>query len=133
MHSLTLVLLIVAVCLLTISFVLINNTVRLTIYSRRFLIHTMKLVGATPGFIRRPFVVSNILQGLIAAAVASTVLGGLLWYLTTVDPEVMRAVGVDGLIAVLAALFVLGAAICGLSALLSANKYLRADYDEMFC
>ena len=126
MHSLTLVLLIV-------SFVLINNTVRLTIYSRRFLIHTMKLVGATPGFIRRPFVVSNILQGLIAAAVASTVLGGLLWYLTTVDPEVMRAVGVDGLIAVLAALFVLGAAICGLSALLSANKYLRADYDEMFC
>ena len=132
MHSLTLVLLIVAVCLLTISFVLINNTVRLTIYSRRFLIHTMKLVGATPGFIRRPFVVSNILQGLIAAAVASTVLGGLLWYLTTVDPEVMRAVGVYGLIAVLAALFVLGAAICGLSALLSANKYLRADYDEMF-
>ncbi len=45
----------------------------------------------------------------------------------------MRAVGVYGLIAVLAALFVLGAAICGLSALLSANKYLRADYDEMFC
>lgn len=132
MHSLTLVLLIVAGCLLVISFVLINNTVRLTIYARRFLIHTMKLVGATPGFIRRPFVVGNVLQGVVAATVAVVVLGGLLLYLATVDPEVMRAIGFEGTAIVFAGLFVLGAAICGLSALLSANKYLKADYDEMF-
>lgn len=132
MRSLTLVLLIVAGCLLIISFVLINNTVRLTIYARRFLIHTMKLVGATPGFIRRPFVVCNVLQGIVAATVAVVVLGGLLLYLATVDPEVIRAVGLEGTAIVFVCLFVLGAAICGLSALLSANKYLKADYDEMF-
>lgn len=54
------VMLVIAAALLLISFVLINNTVRLTVYSRRFIIHTMKLVGATPGFIRRPFIVHRV-------------------------------------------------------------------------
>ena len=61
--NITIVLLFVAALLVFISFALINNTVRLTVYSRRFLIHTMKLVGAKPGFIRRPFVVQIILRG----------------------------------------------------------------------
>lgn len=68
--NVALVLFVIAVLLMLISFVLINNTVRLTVYSRRFLIHTMKLVGAKPGFIRRPFVISNMLNGLIAAFVS---------------------------------------------------------------
>ena len=74
--NITIVLLFVAALLVFISFALINNTVRLTVYSRRFLIHTMKLVGAKPGFIRRPFVVQNMLNGLIAAAVACLVFVG---------------------------------------------------------
>lgn len=61
-----LVLGIVAAAMIAISFVLINNTVLLTIYSRRFTIHTMQLVGATPGFIRRPFITSNLGAGVLA-------------------------------------------------------------------
>lgn len=61
----SLILLTLAVMLMAISFVLISNTIRLLIYSKRFLIHTMKLVGATPGFIRRPFVRYNVVSGIL--------------------------------------------------------------------
>lgn len=74
--SIALILTIVAAALLFISFALINNTVRLTVYSRRFLIHTMKLVGATGGFIRRPIINSNMLSGLVAAIIADLLLAG---------------------------------------------------------
>lgn len=70
LSNIALILIIVAAVLLTISIVLINNTVRLTIYSRRFLIHTMKLVGATPGFIRAPMIRDNALGGLLAGFIA---------------------------------------------------------------
>ena len=73
------VLLVVAALLLLISIALISNTVRLTVYSRRFLIHTMKLVGAKPSFIRRPIVLSNMMGGVIAAVIASTLLGAALY------------------------------------------------------
>src|SRR5574344_178635 len=75
--TIRMVLLAVAALLVLISFVLINNTVRLTVYSRRFLIHTMKLVGAKPGFIRKPFVVQNLINGVIAGMVACGALMGL--------------------------------------------------------
>ncbi len=61
----------IALVLLVISFVLINNTVHPTIYSRRFTIHTMQLVGATNGFIRRPIVGNNLLSGVLAGLIAS--------------------------------------------------------------
>ena len=66
----SLILLTLAVMLMAISFVLISNTIRLLIYSKRFLIHTMKLVGATPGFIRRPFVRYNVVSGIFASIFA---------------------------------------------------------------
>jgi cell division transport system permease protein len=69
--------------LLFISFVLINNTVRLNVFARRFTIHTMKLVGATPSFIRRPFIVSNIIEGIIAATIAIVLLSGCAYYLVS--------------------------------------------------
>ena len=77
-----LVLGVAAAAMLIISLALINNTVRMTIYSKRFLIHTMKLVGATPGFIRRPIVVSCMINGIIAAFVAVGLLSALLYYLS---------------------------------------------------
>ena len=80
LSNIALILIIVAAVLLTISIVLINNTVRLTIYSRRFLIHTMKLVGATPGFIRAPMIRDNALGGLLAGFIADIVLTGTLAY-----------------------------------------------------
>lgn len=126
------VMLVIAAALLMISFVLINNTVRLTVYSRRFIIHTMKLVGATPGFIRRPFITSNLFQGLIAGVLASGLLAALIGWGKNWDEalEPLLSWGKAGMIFGL--ILLLGMAICSLAALLATNRYLRADYDEMF-
>lgn len=130
--TLTLTLLIVAAALLLISVALINNTVRLSVYARRFTIHTMKLVGATGGYIRRPFVWSNIVGGIVAALVACVILGALLYYCRTVDPVVADYITPSGLAVTAAGMFVAGVTICGLAALFAANKYIRASYDDMF-
>lgn len=132
MKSVALVLFVVAGALLLISFVLINNTVRLTVYARRFTIHTMKLVGATAGFIRRPFIWASVVNGVIAGVIAMAVLGGLLFYLSTIDPEVMRVVDWRAASMLFAALFVSGILICAMAAFFAANKYLRLGYDNMF-
>jgi cell division transport system permease protein len=73
------ILLVLLVVLIIISFVLINNTVQLLIYSKRFLIYTMRLVGATPGFIRRPFLKYNLITGFIAGLIAILLLTGTLY------------------------------------------------------
>lgn len=132
LRSIAIILSIVAAALLFISFALINNTVRLTVYSRRFIIHTMKLVGACAGFIRRPFINSNLLSGLIAGVVASAILGGSLAYLHSVDELIAIAVPWNFALLVLGALPVLGIIICAIAALLATNKYLRLSYDDMF-
>lgn len=126
------VMLVIAAALLLISFVLINNTVRLTVYARRFTIHTMKLVGANPGFIRRPFILSNLLQGIVAGIVASGVLAALIAWGKNWDPalEPLLPWGVAGVI--FGGILVVGMAICSLAALFATNRYLRADYDDMF-
>ena len=79
-RNISLVLLALAVMLTFISFALINNTIRLAIYSKRFLIHTMKLVGASWGFIRRPFLKRNIWSGVLAAFIADTILMGAAYW-----------------------------------------------------
>ena len=125
--------LIVAVCALTpISFVLINNTVRLTIYSHRFTIHTMKLVGASRGFIRRPFVLSNLLQGIIAAIVGSALLAGMASYVFTLDPTLQAYVGWPQLAVVFGGMLVVGILLCLLAAWFATQRYLTRSYDELF-
>ncbi|MDE6555748.1 MAG: permease-like cell division protein FtsX, partial [Duncaniella sp.] len=80
-----LILTIVGISLLIISFVLIFNTVRLTVYSKRFLINTMQLVGATAAYVRRPFLVDNLINGVVAGLIASAILCGAYAYLASVD------------------------------------------------
>ena len=131
--NITIVLLFVAALLVFISFALINNTVRLTVYSRRFLIHTMKLVGATPGFIRRPFVVQNMHNGLIAAAVAGLVVVGS--YFAAQDIVGGRVVTMFNeleVAAVFVGLALAGVVISGIAAVFAANKYIRLNYDDLF-
>ena len=82
-------LLVLAVLLTFVSFSLINNTVRLGIYARRFTIHTMKLVGASWGFIRRPFVRQAVGIGLLAALLACMALGGCVWALYNYEPDIL--------------------------------------------
>ncbi len=123
----------IALVLLVISFVLINNTVHLTIYSRRFTIHTMQLVGATNGFIRRPIVGNNLLSGVLAGLLASAVMAAAMLgaprmgygHLGTLVPWWQFG-------AIAAALVIAGALICSVAAIAATNRYLRKDYDELF-
>lgn len=130
--SLSLVLIALAGALLIISFVLINNTVRLTIYSARFLLHTMKLVGATNAFIRRPIVIGNMLNGILAAAVAILLLCLLRVYSISIDPDLALALPWSDLIWVFMGIVAGGILICGTASWIATNKYLRQKYDDMF-
>ena len=132
--TLYLILSIIGVALLLISFVLINNTVHLTVYSRRFLIHTMKLVGATHAFIRRPFVKDSIVNGAVAGVIASGILSLLLLYGPDSDIIYTEKTLISPFAAglVFAALIVTGMIICAVASLFATNKYLNIEYDEMF-
>lgn len=132
LRSITLVLAIVGCAMLFISFMLINNTIRLTVYSRRFIIYTMKLVGATDGFIRRPLIVANIVNGIVAGVAASLLLALLLYYINDFDPSIAGVVPVADTLTVFGALILAGVLICGITSLFAANRYLRIDYDDMF-
>jgi len=124
---------IVAIAMIAISFVLINNTVLLTIYSRRFTIHTMQLVGATPGFIRRPFIASNAGAGVVAGMLAAMVLGGAVQFISkTQMPELSNYLSAAETWTVCVLLVIAGAGLCSLSAFIATNRYLHKDYDDLF-
>lgn len=130
---LTLVLAIVAGIMLVISFVLINNTVHLTIYSRRFTIHTMKLVGATNGFIRRPIILGNMTAGMLSGLTASALLGiAMIAARKSVLPDISSIVGGETYGMIAAAIILTGMTLCSLASWVSANVYLRKDYDALF-
>lgn len=122
----------VSLALLIISLVLINNTVRLTVFARRFTIHTMKLVGATDGFIRRPFVVASMLNGAVAGVLASAVLAALVGYGMNVEPLVARIVSWREMAPVFGVIVIAGVIICAAAAAFSTGRYLRMSYDDMF-
>ncbi len=132
MNRLRLVLIIIAAILLCVSIALINNTVSLSIYSRRFTIHTMRLVGATAGFIRAPFVRAGAVNGLVAGLGASALLCLLRAYGATVDPIVAECLPWTSMAAVCAGAIVAGIAICALTSYFATNRYLAISYDEMF-
>lgn len=122
-----------ALIMILISCVLINNTVLLTIYSRRFTIHTMQLVGATNGFIRRPFLLNNILSGIIAATLASGILIAALAFIRDSElPELYTFVHWPGIWMVVGTLYALGITVCGASAFWATTRHLRRDYDDLF-
>jgi cell division transport system permease protein len=131
-RKMSLALLALAVILLVISFTLINNTVRLSIYSKRFLIHTMKLVGATPGFIRRPFVTENIVNGIIASFVAMLFLGLLILKAMTEFPGFDKIVTTEMLTVVCAIILCLGIFITALASLFATNRYIGMRGDDMY-
>ena len=123
----------VAIVLIIISCVLINNTVLLTIYARRFTIYTMQLVGATNNFIRRPFILNNILSGILAATLASAILIGALFFVHDTEfTELFTYVDMQGIEFVIIGLYAVGIIVCGFSAMAAATRYLRRNYDELF-
>ena len=131
-RHISLVLLGLAIMLTFISFALINNTIRLAIYSKRFLIHTMKLVGASWGFIRRPFLKRNIWSGVLAAFIADTILMGAAYWLVSYEPELIRVITPEVMLLVSGAVLVFGVVITFLCAYLSINKYLRMKASTLY-
>lgn len=131
--KLTLSLTVLAAVMLIISFVLINNTVRLSIYARRFTIHTMQLVGATDSFIRRPFVAANTLVGVLSGISAAALLSALLAAAPTLGlTEATAMVPWTAMGLVAAALIATGTIICAAAAELATTRHLRQDYEELF-
>lgn len=131
-----LALLIVAALLALVSFALINNSVRMSVYARRFSIHTMKLVGAEWSFIRRPFLRRAFFIGLVAVLIADGLLGGSLYYLQFMAGE--GEVYLNDLITPEVWAATLGiVAVCGLvltvwCAYLSVNRHLRSDESDVY-
>ena len=121
-----------AVLLSLISFSLINNTIRLTIYSKRFLIHTMKLVGASWGFIRRPFITRNLWIGILSGAVANAILTASAYTAVKYEPELLAIVSPESIMIVAAAVMVFGMIITTFCAYISINKYLRMKISELY-
>jgi len=125
-------LLAVAALLTLISFALINNTVRLTIYSKRFLIHTMKLVGAGWGFIRRPFLRRNFWVGLSSGVLADAVLVAAAYTLVSYEPGLLAVITTDILLWVMLSTLLFGVLITCLCAYISINKYLRLSAGDLY-
>ena len=121
-----------AALLTLISFALINNTIRLTIYSKRFLIHTMKLVGASWGFIRKPFLVRNIWIGVLAAVMADAALIGMAYALVRYEPELIEIITPMTMLLVMSSVFVFGVIITFMCAYISINKYLRMKAGALY-
>ncbi len=121
-----------AALLTLISFALINNTIRLAIYSKRFLIHTMKLVGASWSFIRRPFLVRNVWIGVLAGIMADAILLGMAYMLVKYEPQLIEIITPNALLVVMASVFVFGLTITFLCAYISINKYLRMKASALY-
>ena len=127
-----LLLLALAVLLTFVSFSLINNTVRLSVYSRRFLIHTMKLVGASWAFIRKPFMRQALLVGVVAAIVAIAALGGLVYGLYYYEPNILTVLTWRELTITGVAVLLFGIIITATCSYISVNKFLRMSAGELY-
>ncbi len=121
-----------ALALLLISFVLINNTVRLRIYANRFLINTMKLVGAKGWFIRRPYIAQSIVSGIVATIIAWLLLGGVIYYGYRQFGLNVMAIPVSTAVLVASVMLVLGILLTAISSYFSVGRYIRMQSNDMY-
>lgn len=128
----SIILLVLAVLLTFVSFSLISNTVRLSIYARRFVIHTIKLVGASWCFIRRPFLKQAIGVGVVAALLANGVLGAGVYGLYLTQPGMLDIVTWQVLAITAGAVFLFGILITAFCALLAVNRFLHMTANELY-
>jgi len=118
--------------MLFISYVLINNTVRLNVYARRFTVHTMKMVGATRRFIRAPFMLQSFFQGLFSAMVAVLALLGLLFLVKREFPPFFDIFSLPLLLSVIGIVIVSGIVICAVSTFFVVNKLVALHKDDLY-
>ena len=141
LKKLGIVFFILAVILFIISLTLINNTIRLTVYSKRFLIHTMKLVGATTEFICWPFIRTNIYVGIVAAILANGLLISFLYYIVrklgdaSVGGGVTRIseiISLNSLFVIFCIVMVLGIIIASVTTFFAVNRYVKMEHDNLY-
>lgn len=120
-----------ALVLTVISLVLLNNTIRLAIFSKRYIINTMKLVGATKWFIMKPFIMSSITQGLAAGAIAAALFGAAFWGVGRSLPEVMSAERLTAAAEVAAAMLVVGVTVSVLFTLFAVDKFVNMKSNKI--
>ena len=131
-HKVAIVLLGFMVVLTLISWSLIGNAVRLSIYSKRFILHTMKLVGATWGFIRRPFIVHNMYIGLFSGIAADALLGGIFYLALSEEPALITILPPMSLAIIAAAVIFFGVFMTVSCAYSSVNRFLRMRGDDLY-
>lgn len=129
---LSLMLIGLAIVLALISFALINNTIKLTVYSQRFLIYTMKLVGASRSFIRRPFMVRNFWIGVMASLLANIALWGAAAWLVINEPQLIEVITPETMLVVGGVVLVTGVCITMLCAYWSVNKFLKMKAGRLY-
>lgn len=131
-QRISLILLALSVLLLIVSYALISNSVRLGVYSRRFTIHTMKLVGAKWSLIRRPFLRRSIIIGLVASLLACVILSGIVYSIYRYQPGVTELITRRDVIITGIAVLVFGLVFMLVCTLFSVNKFLRMTAGELY-
>lgn len=131
-QKISLVILGFSLLLILIAVALINNTIRLSIYSKRFLIKSMQLVGATEGFIRRPFIRTEVLHGLIAAILANGMLVGVIYLARKEIPEIVSLQSADLFAWLFLLVIVTGVLLTSLSAFFAVRRFLKARMDTLY-
>ncbi|MBR2196738.1 MAG: permease-like cell division protein FtsX [Salinivirgaceae bacterium] len=130
--KISIVLLIFCGLLFIISLSLINNTIRLSVYARRFLIKTMELVGATRAFVRAPFVIKSLWHSLISILITFVLLGGVIYMIDKHIPELSILYELDTIAVLYACIMVIGFAIVWCSTTLAVNRYLRMKGNDLY-
>lgn len=126
------VLLLVGAVLLIMAITLIGHTVRLSVYSKRFVVRSMQLVGATEGFIIKPFLKSFVIQGVIGSVLSLALLSIFLYRVMRDVPELASLTGFGSFAVIYISVLVLGVLLTTLSTLFAMRKYLRADIDDLY-
>ncbi len=122
----------ISLILLLIAITLINHTIRLSIYSKRFIVRTMQLVGATKGFIMKPFLKTFMVQGLIAAVIALILITITILGINDYLPEMNMEQGNEYIIAIYISVIILSLILTSLSTYFSMKKYINADLDKFY-
>lgn len=126
------IILAIGIVLLIMSITLVAHTVRLSVYSKRFVVRSMQLVGATDGFIIKPFMKYFVLQGLLGAVLSLVLFSLFIFEVLNYVPEIGDLFNTGSILIIYALVLVLGVLMTTLSTFLSMKKYLRSDIDELY-